>query len=121
MIKTKIVTQIKIKQIAKRLRKTKKTIVFSNGAFDILHAGHVTYLEKAKSKGDVLIVGVNSDQSIKTYKSKNRPINPQRDRLKVLAALAKAAKYFSYFAMAVSAIGGAWYAVTHWGEPPSLK
>ncbi len=64
-----------------------KTIVFTNGTFDILHLGHVTYLKKAKALGDVLIVGVNSDLSVKSYKTPDRPINPEKDRMAVLAAL----------------------------------
>lgn len=64
-----------------------KTIVFTNGCFDILHAGHVSYLEEAKSLGDVLIVGLNSDDSVKRLKGDKRPINTQDDRKSVLEAL----------------------------------
>lgn len=67
--------------------KTKKKIVFTNGTFDILHRGHVTYLEKARAAGDLLVVGVNSDSSVRSYKGPGRPVNPQADRLFVLAAL----------------------------------
>jgi len=69
------------------LRSKGKRIVFTNGCFDILHVGHVTYLEKAKSLGDVLVVGLNSDKSVRAIKGKSRPINNERDRAKVLAAL----------------------------------
>ncbi len=62
--------------------------MFTNGTFDILHRGHVEYLEKARRAGDVLIVGVNTDRSVKSYKSPDRPINPQNDRIRVLTALA---------------------------------
>ena len=62
-------------------------VVFTNGAFDILHAGHVTYLEFARKQGDALVVGLNSDASVRRYKGDKRPINPQADRAKVLAAL----------------------------------
>lgn len=65
----------------------KNTIVFTNGCFDIIHPGHVFILEQAKSKGDVLVVGLNSDSSIKSFKSKKRPICTQEDRAYVLAAL----------------------------------
>jgi D-beta-D-heptose 7-phosphate kinase / D-beta-D-heptose 1-phosphate adenosyltransferase len=64
-----------------------KRIVFTNGCFDILHSGHVTYLQCAKELGDILIVGLNSDDSIKRIKGKNRPINSLSDRLQVLAGL----------------------------------
>lgn len=63
------------------------TVVFTNGCFDILHAGHVRYLEKAKSFGSVLVVGLNSDASVKRLKGEKRPINPQEDRAFVLSGL----------------------------------
>lgn len=69
------------------LQRAGKVVVFTNGAFDILHAGHVTYLEFARKQGDALIVGLNSDASVRRYKGDRRPINPQADRAKVLAAL----------------------------------
>ncbi len=68
-------------------KKEGKKIVFTNGCFDILHAGHVDYLEKAKSLGDVLVVGLNSDESVKRLKGQTRPVNPQEYRKKVLQAL----------------------------------
>ena len=64
-----------------------KKIVFTNGCFDIIHAGHVDYLEKAKALGDVLVVGLNSDNSIRRIKGPERPINIQEHRKKVLEAL----------------------------------
>ena len=76
-----------IESLSKELRSRGKKIVFTNGCFDLLHAGHVRYLETAKSFGDVLIVGLNSDQSVKILKGKNRPINLQMDRAYILAAL----------------------------------
>ena len=76
-----------LKTLVENLKDEGKTIVFTNGCFDILHAGHVDYLEKAKSFGDVLIVGVNSDSSIKRIKGEKRPINKQEYRVKVLSAL----------------------------------
>ena len=64
-----------------------KKIVFTNGCFDIIHAGHVQYLQQAKNQGDILIVGLNSDNSVKRLKGANRPINNQQDRKIVLEAL----------------------------------
>ena len=69
------------------LRKGGKKIVTCNGTFDILHAGHVTFLEEAKAQGDVLIVGVNADASVKKNKGDSRPINSEVDRATVLAGL----------------------------------
>lgn len=63
-------------------------LVFTNGCFDILHAGHVLYLEQAKALGDILIVGLNSDASVKRLKGESRPVNSQQNRSIVLAALA---------------------------------
>lgn len=68
-------------------RTSGRKIVFTNGCFDILHSGHVSYLEQARNRGDVLIVGVNTDDSIKRLKGETRPINTLADRMKVLAAL----------------------------------
>ena len=62
-------------------------IVFTNGCFDILHAGHVRYLNAAKALGDVLIVGLNSDESVRRLKGEGRPVNPAEDRAEVLAGL----------------------------------
>ena len=70
--------------------------MFTNGCFDILHAGHVTYLEKARQLGDVLVVGVNSDNSVRRIKGPDRPINPEEDRLKVISAL-QAVDYVTLF------------------------
>jgi rfaE bifunctional protein nucleotidyltransferase chain/domain len=64
-----------------------KRIVFTNGCFDILHAGHVSYLNEARSLGDLLVVGLNSDSSVKELKGESRPINPQSDRKFVLENL----------------------------------
>lgn len=73
--------------IIKGIRHEGKKIVFTNGCFDILHAGHVTYLEKAKSFGDILILGLNSDDSVRRLKGSERPINNEQDRATVLSAL----------------------------------
>jgi len=71
-----------------RLRREAKRIVFTNGCFDLLHLGHVDYLKKAKSLGDVLVVGLNDDASVRRLKGSPRPIMPQADRAAVVAALA---------------------------------
>ena len=73
--------------IVSELKDKGKKIIFTNGCFDILHIGHVKYLEEAKSLGDVLILGLNSDHSVKKLKGKNRPINTQADRAYILASL----------------------------------
>jgi D-beta-D-heptose 7-phosphate kinase / D-beta-D-heptose 1-phosphate adenosyltransferase len=82
-----IKTWKEISQIVTELKDKKKKIVFTNGCFDILHIGHIMYLEKAKSFGDILILGLNSDQSVKNLKGDKRPINIQSDRAYLLAAL----------------------------------
>ncbi|MGA1933764.1 D-glycero-beta-D-manno-heptose-7-phosphate kinase [Arcobacter sp. YIC-464] len=76
-----------IKKIAARLKEQNKKIVFTNGCFDILHKGHVSYLNTAKSFGDVLILGLNSDDSVRRLKGESRPINSQDDRAYILSAL----------------------------------
>lgn len=75
-----------LRQVSEWKKKGKK-IVFSNGCFDIIHAGHVDYLEKAKEKGDYLIVGLNTDRSVTRLKGKDRPIVDELSRSRVLAAL----------------------------------
>ncbi|HEY2433113.1 MAG TPA: D-glycero-beta-D-manno-heptose 1-phosphate adenylyltransferase [Vicinamibacterales bacterium] len=65
-----------------------RRVVFTNGTFDILHPGHVRYLQAARRHGDLLIVGLNSDESVRHYKDPSRPINPQAERAEVLEALA---------------------------------
>ncbi len=74
-------------QIAQKLKSQNKKIVTTNGVFDILHIGHVRYLRQAKKLGDILIVGINSNSSVKRLKGKNRPINNEKDRAEVLSAL----------------------------------
>ena len=69
------------------LRESGKSIVFTNGCFDILHVGHVRYLAAARSQGDVLVVGLNSDESVRSIKPENRPIVNQDQRAEVLAGL----------------------------------
>ena len=74
-------------EIRKRLRNEKKKVVFTNGVFDILHSGHVDYLTKSKALGDILIVGMNSDKSVKNIKGDKRPIVDQKNRAIILASL----------------------------------
>jgi len=87
MLSAKIKSQIQLKHLADSLRKRGKKIVFTNGCFDILHFGHAKYLEEAKKKGDILVVAVNSDASIKRIKGKMRPVVKQKDRVALVAAL----------------------------------
>ncbi len=82
-----IKTLNEITTLSKELKTRGKKIIFTNGCFDILHAGHVRYLEVAKSYGDILILGLNSDRSVTALKGKGRPINAQLDRAYILAAL----------------------------------
>ncbi|CAC9557910.1 D-glycero-beta-D-manno-heptose 1-phosphate adenylyltransferase (EC 2.7.7.70) / D-glycero-beta-D-manno-heptose-7-phosphate kinase (EC 2.7.1.167) [uncultured Gammaproteobacteria bacterium] len=84
---THIKTHDEIIILSAELKSKGKKIIFTNGCFDLLHAGHVRYLETAKSFGDVLILGLNSDQSVTTLKGAGRPINTQSDRAYILAAL----------------------------------
>ena len=69
------------------MKARRKRIVFTNGCFDILHVGHIRYLRKAKSLGDILVVGLNTDRSVRLIKGEKRPIVPQEERAEVLAAL----------------------------------
>ena len=86
-INNKIKTLKELIPIVKQLKKEKKKIVTTNGVFDIVHPGHVKYLENAKKLGSVLIVGVNSDYSVKRNKGDKRPINDEKSRIIVLAAI----------------------------------
>jgi len=85
--KNSIVDRAEIKTIAKNLHASKKKIIFTNGCFDLLHSGHVKYLKKAKEFGDILIVGLNSDKSVKANKGNSRPINKEFDRAYMLSAI----------------------------------
>jgi D-beta-D-heptose 7-phosphate kinase / D-beta-D-heptose 1-phosphate adenosyltransferase len=82
-----IKTWNEISSIVKNLKDKEKKIIFTNGCFDILHTGHIKYLEEAKNYGDILIVGLNSDESTTRIKGKNRPINNQNDRAYVIGSL----------------------------------
>lgn len=84
----KIVSHRALLSVVRRLRRRGRRIVFTNGCFDLLHVGHVTLLERAKRLGDVLVVAINSDRSVRALKGAHRPIMSQRDRARLLAALA---------------------------------
>lgn len=86
-MENKIKTQKELRKIIAALKKNGKKVAFTNGCFDILHYGHIKYLEDAKRLADVLVVGLNSDGSIKRIKGNGRPINTQADRARVLAGL----------------------------------
>ncbi|MDD3988225.1 MAG: D-glycero-beta-D-manno-heptose 1-phosphate adenylyltransferase [Candidatus Omnitrophica bacterium] len=86
-VRDKAITLKRLADILPKLKKQKKDIVFTNGCFDLLHYGHAKYLEIAKSKGDILIVGVNSDSSVRIIKGDKRPIIGERDRLNLIASL----------------------------------
>lgn len=87
MVEDKIKSISKLKKTIDSLKPKGKRIVFTNGCFDILHFGHAKYLEAAKKKGDILIVAVNSDSSVRKIKGKKRPVIPQRERMRLVAAL----------------------------------
>ena len=85
---TKIQSQKNILTIARRLKKKRKKIVLLSGSFDILHRGHINCLSKAKERGDVLILLLNNDRSVRKYKGTSRPIMGEKDRALILSALA---------------------------------
>lgn len=85
--RTKIISLATLKSKISYLHRQGKTVVFTNGCFDILHFGHVHYLEKAKRNNRILIVGLNSDASVRKIKGEKRPILPQGERARILAAL----------------------------------
>jgi len=85
-----------LKKIRENFKKQNKLVVFTNGCFDILHAGHVDYLSKAKALGDILIVGMNTDNSVKRLKGINRPITSELERAFVILQL-KAVDYVVFF------------------------
>lgn len=87
MIKEKILTRTAVVEKVAILHKRGAKVVFTNGCFDILHSGHIQYLEKAKSFGDVLVVGLNSDSSVRKIKGPKKPVVRHRDRALIVAAL----------------------------------
>jgi rfaE bifunctional protein nucleotidyltransferase chain/domain len=83
----KLLTVSHLASFLSRAQKRGKKVVFTNGVYDLLHVGHVTLLEKAKKLGDILVLGLNSDASVRRIKGPKRPIAPEKDRAQVLAAL----------------------------------
>jgi len=83
----KIYSREELKKIIDRHRKEGKKIVFTNGCFDILHVGHTRYLTEAKKQGNILVLGLNSDESVRSLKGKERPLIPENERADVIAAL----------------------------------
>jgi D-beta-D-heptose 7-phosphate kinase/D-beta-D-heptose 1-phosphate adenosyltransferase len=88
MSKDKIKNLSEIVELRARFRESGKKVVFTNGCFDILHVGHVRYLRAARNLGDALIVGINSDRSVRKIKGVSRPIMPEIERAEVISALA---------------------------------
>jgi rfaE bifunctional protein nucleotidyltransferase chain/domain len=84
---SKIIDIEKAIKISKKIRKTGKTIVLTGGCFDVIHLGHIKFLESAKKQGDILFVFVESDEKVKEIKKENRPINNQHDRADVLSSI----------------------------------
>lgn len=87
MLQNKIIPYSEIAELSQKLHQQGKKIVFTNGCFDILHCGHILYLEKAKALGDILILGLNSDAPVKRLKGNNRPIVSEKERALVVAGL----------------------------------
>ncbi|HUX09206.1 MAG TPA: D-glycero-beta-D-manno-heptose 1-phosphate adenylyltransferase [Terriglobia bacterium] len=83
----KYIPRAKVGALGERLRQAGQRIVFANGCFDLLHVGHVRYLEGAREHGDVLVVGVNSDRSVRQLKGEGRPLLPEEARAELLAAM----------------------------------
>jgi rfaE bifunctional protein nucleotidyltransferase chain/domain len=83
----KIKERKELREIVEGLKKDRKRICFTNGCFDILHQGHILYLEEARRHGDCLIIGVNTDSSVREIKGENKPVIPLEGRMTVLAAL----------------------------------
>lgn len=83
----KILDTPALESLVDLMRTNKQSIVFTNGCFDLLHPGHMDYLQKAKTLGDVLIVALNSDDSVRQIKGESRPVNSLNDRMAMLAAL----------------------------------
>jgi rfaE bifunctional protein nucleotidyltransferase chain/domain len=87
-MKEKIVTADRAREIANAMRESGRKLVFSNGCFDLLHVGHVRYLEAARALGDALLVAINGDESVRVLKGDGRPVNSESNRAEVVAALA---------------------------------
>ncbi|RPI29441.1 MAG: D-glycero-beta-D-manno-heptose 1-phosphate adenylyltransferase [Acidobacteria bacterium] len=87
MLSSKLKTIAELKQIAQAARKAGKTVVFGNGCFDLVHVGHIRYLQAARELGDILILAVNGDRSVEKLKGPGRPLMPELERAEILAAL----------------------------------
>src|SRR6266852_7309596 len=122
-MKNKIIDMKKLAQRAAELRDMGKKLVATNGCFDLLHLGHVRYLQTAHALGDALVVGVNGDESARKLKGPNRPLNNERERAEVLAALEcvdfvvifpelRAARFIEMAAPAIYVKGGDYTAET---------
>ncbi|MBI3252184.1 MAG: D-glycero-beta-D-manno-heptose 1-phosphate adenylyltransferase [Candidatus Omnitrophica bacterium] len=85
---SKIKSPQKLSRLLSRLRKKRKKIVFTNGCFDLLHVGHIRYLRRARALGDLLVIGLNTDKSVRALKGSGRPLTAQGDRAEILSALA---------------------------------
>lgn len=85
---SKLKTAASVARLLDRQRRAGKKIVFTNGCFDVLHVGHVRYLARARRLGDVLVVGINTDASVRKLKGPGRPVNSEKDRAEVLGSLA---------------------------------
>ena len=83
-----VLTSAATEAFAESVRRSDKRVVFTNGVFDLLHPGHVRYLQAARAQGDALIVGLNSDRSVRAIKGPTRPMTPEAERAEILAALA---------------------------------
>ncbi len=95
-MKAKILERGDLRRALEDPKKQGKRIVFTNGCFDLLHIGHIRYLEKAKSLGNILVVGVNSDQSVRSLKGPQRPITPLEERMEILSSL-ECVDYVTFF------------------------
>lgn len=82
-----VISRNEIKNLTEKLKKDGKSVVFTNGCFDILHIGHVRYLKESAKLGDIMIIGLNSDLSVKRLKGESRPINNESDRAELLSEL----------------------------------
>lgn len=83
----KLIPWAELPEWRKKMRAARQRLVVTNGCFDLLHLGHVTYLEAARNEGDALLVGVNSDQAVRELKGSDRPVNAETDRAGIVAAL----------------------------------
>ena len=93
---TKVLDRARVGEVSEAAKASGKTVVFTNGCFDILHIGHVRYLQDARALGDILVVGLNSDDSVKRLKGPERPVVSELERAEILAAL-ECVDYLSIF------------------------